>query len=285
MMNIRERFSRYKTASSGYVIRLKKVWDTIWKVLTINLIEGVAIPKKCLSFSVEKGAVSVAYGTLFLSRPHVKGFRKYPFDESKYAGPEHLASAAFRATNELKASGAKIVLSIPHEFLVVRTVELPLVAKGNITSVISYELDRLTPFASSEAMYDFKIYDEDEGKLKVIIAAVRTDVLKPYLDALKEKDIHPARITLSAASLGTLCSALNGKDALCVSINEEGYEGCLTKKGVVASTFYGSFSGDERESCLFVTPPHNQSGLLDPDSIGGVVHNIPFVYLPPLHII
>ena len=157
---------------------------------------------------MEKGAVSVAYGTLFLSRPRIKGFRKYPFDEGKYAGPENLASAASRAIDELKAPGAEIVLSIPHEFLVVRTTELPLVVKGNITSVMSYELDRLTPFTSSEAMYDFKIYDEEEGKLKVIIAAVRADVLKPYLDALKEKNIHPARITLSAASLGTLCGAL-----------------------------------------------------------------------------
>ena len=249
-MNVREQFSRYRTISSGYGIRLKKIWNIIWKVLTINLIEGVIIPKKCLSFSVEKGAVSVAYGTLFLSKPRVKEFRKYPFDEGKYAGPENLASAASRAADELKASGASIVLSIPHQFLVIRTVELPLVAKGNITSVVSYELDRLTPFASSEAMYDFKIYDEEEGKLKVIIAAVRADLLRPYLDALKETNIHPARITVSAASLGTLCGLFDGKDVLCVSINKEGYEGCFTKKGVVASTFYGNFSAHERENNL-----------------------------------
>jgi Tfp pilus assembly protein PilN len=232
-------------------MRLKKAWDTVWKALTFNLIEGVVLPKKCLSFSVEKGAISVAYGTLFLSRPHIKEFRKYYFDEGKYAGPENLASAASRAIDGLKAPGEEIVLTIPHEFLVVRTAELPLVVKENITSVMSYELDRLTPFTSSEAMYDFKIYDEEEGKLKVIVVAVRTDVLKPYLDALKEINIHPARITFSAASLGTLCNTFeNAHDALCVSINEVGYEGCLTKRGVVASTFYGSFSGDDRESNL-----------------------------------
>ena len=213
-------------------MRLKKAWDTIWKVLTFNLIEGVVLPKKCLSLSVEKGAVSVAYGMLFLSRPRVKGFRKYYFDEGKYAGPENLASAASRAIDELKASGAEIVLSIPHEFLVVRTAELPLVVKENITSVMSYELDRLTPFTSSEAMYDFKIYDEEEGKLKVIIAAVRTDVLKPYLDALKEKNIHPARITVSAASLGTLCSAFeNGQGRpLCIN-HRRGIRRLSHKKG------------------------------------------------------
>jgi len=74
-------------------MQLKKVWDTIWKILTFNLIEGVVLPKKCLSLSIEKGAVSVAYGTLFLSKPRIKEFRKYSFDEGKYAGPENLASA------------------------------------------------------------------------------------------------------------------------------------------------------------------------------------------------
>jgi general secretion pathway protein L len=250
-MNVREMFSRYRTISSEYGIRLKKAWDTIWKVLTFNLIEGVVIPKKCLSISVEKSAVSAAYGTLFLSRPHVKGFRTYLFDESKYAGPENLASAASWAIDGLKASGADIILSMPREFLVVRTAELPLVVKENITSVMSYELDRLTPFTSSEALYDFKIYDEEDEKLKVIVVAIRTDALKPYLDALKEKNIRPVRITASATSLGTLCGALEKThDALCVLINEEGYEGCLTKRGVVASTFYGTFSGHDRESNL-----------------------------------
>jgi Tfp pilus assembly protein PilN len=232
-------------------MRLKKVWDTIWKILTFNLIEGVVLPKKCLSLSIEKGAVSVAYGTLFLSKPRIKEFRKYSFDEGKYAGPENLASAASRSIDGLKASRAEIILSVPREFLVVRTAELPLVVKENIISVMSYELDRLTPFTSNEAMYDFKIHDEEEGKLKVIIAAIRTDVLKPYLDALKEKNIHPARITVSAASLGTLCSIFeNGKDTLCVSITEGGYEGCLTKKAAVSSIFYGTFSGHDRESNL-----------------------------------
>jgi Tfp pilus assembly protein PilN len=250
-MNVREIISRYKTISSGCERGLKNICDKIWKTLTFNLIEGVLLPKKCLAVSLEKGSVSVAYGVRFLSRPRIKGFKRYYFDEGKYAGPENLITAVSLAMDKLKASGAEIVLSIPQEFLVVRTAELPVVVKENITSVMSYELDRLTPFTSAESMYDFKIYDEEMGQLKVIIAAARTDVLKPYLDALREKHIHTTRITVSAASLGTLCSAFDkGNDALCVSINEEGYEGCLMKRGIVASTFYGTFSGNDRDENL-----------------------------------
>ena len=250
-MNVREIFSRYRTMSSGYGVRLKRIWDKAWKVLTFNLIDGVLLPKKCLAVSLEKGAVSMAYGVRFLSKPRIKGFKKYYFDEGKITSPENLITAVSLAIDKLKASGAEVVLSIPQEFLVVRTAKLPLVVKENITSVMSYELDRLTPFTSAEAMYDFKIYDEDNGQLKVIIAAARIDVLKPYLDVLREKQIHVARITVSAASLGTLCRAFdNGNDAICVSINNEGYEGCLMKGGNLASTLHGVFSGNDRNENL-----------------------------------
>jgi len=243
--------SRYKAASTRYGTGLKKIWDRIWKVLTFNLIEGVVFPKKCLSLSIEKGAVSAAYGTLFLSRPCIRGSRRYPFDEDKYAGPENLSWAASRALDELKASGSAIVLTVPREFLVLRTVELPSSTKENISSVISYELDRLTPFTSSEATYDFKVYDEEEGKLKLIIAAIRTDVLRPYLDVLKEKKMRPARIAVSSTSLGTLCGAFDNRDNLfCISIHGSGYEGCLMKKGAVASTFSGTFTASDRETNL-----------------------------------
>lgn len=247
-MNVREVFSRYKKISSGHGAPLKRFWDKVWKVLTFNLLEGVLLPRKCFSVSIEKGSISVAYGIRFLSKLRIKGFEKYYFDKEKYAGPENLLSVVSLIMDKLKTSGAEAVLSIPQEFLVVRTAELPLVVKENIVSVMSYELDRLTPFTSAESMYDFKIYDENGGQIKIIIVAARTDVLKPYLDVLREKHIYFPRITVSAASLWTLCSAFDkGDDTICVSINEEGYEGCLTKRGVVVSIFHGRFSGNGRD--------------------------------------
>ena len=147
-MNLRELFSRYGTLGSVYGTRLKRIWGKVWKVLTFNLVEGVIIPKKCLSVTLEKGAVSVAYGTLFLSKPRIKKFKRHLLDEDRLPGPEHFASVASRAIEELKASGAEITLSLPHDLLVVRTAELPVVVKENITSVVSYELDRLNAFCS-----------------------------------------------------------------------------------------------------------------------------------------
>ena len=246
-------FSRYADMSLKYGTGLKKVWFNTSRLLTYNLIDGVLLPKNCLSLSIEKGMVQAAYGSVFLAKPRIKGFRKYPFDEKTgYAGPENLAWAATQALKEFKASGAQIVLSMPRELFVVRTAELPITTKENITSVISYEMDRLTPFASSEALYDFKIYDEKDGKLEIIIAAIRSEFLRPYIDAMKEHNLQLSRITLSSAGLGTLCSAFqgNGHDTLCLSATDKSYEGCTTRNGVISSTFQGVFAGPEKQSHL-----------------------------------
>lgn len=246
-------FSRYADVGMRYGTGLKKAWDSTSRLLTYNLIDGVLLPKNYLSLSVEKGMVQAAYGSVFLARPRVKGFRKYSFDEKTgYAGPENLAWAATQALKEFKAAGAEIVLSMPRELFVVRTTELPITTKENIASVISYELDRLTPFASSEALYDFKIYNEKDGKLEIIIAAARSDFLRPYVDAMREHNLQLARITLSSAGLGALCSAIhqNGHDTLCLSATDKGYEGCTTRNGVISSTFQGVFDGQDARSHL-----------------------------------
>ncbi|HEX2965468.1 MAG TPA: hypothetical protein VHO84_06765, partial [Syntrophorhabdaceae bacterium] len=252
-MKANNMFSHYADVWPRYEAGLKRAWLATSGLLTYNLMDGVLLPKNCLSLSIEKGMIQAAYGSLFLAKPRIKGFRKYPFDEkTRYAGPENLAWAATQALKEFRAYGAEIVLSMPRELFVVRTAELPITTKENITSVVSYELDRLTPFTSSEAMYDFKIYNERDGKLELIIAAVRSDFLRPYIDAMKEHNLHLSRITLSSAGLGTLCSAFqgNGRDTLCVSTSETGYEGCTTKNGVVSSTFQGAFADTETRSRL-----------------------------------
>ncbi len=68
---------------------------------------------------------------------------------------------------------------------------------------------------------------------------------------VERKEMRPARIAVSSTSLGTLCGAFDNRDNLfCISIHGSGYEGCLMKKGAVASTFSGTFTDSDRETNL-----------------------------------
>ena len=241
-----ERFGLYARALQG---RWKVYLAGLRDILTFNVLEGVVIPRKCLCAAIEKGCISIAYGTQFLSRPRIMGLKRFRFDEGKYPRPEELTLAILEARDAFRARDAAIILSVPRPWIMMRVAELPAVVKENIASVIAYELDRFTPFTPAEAMYDFAITSEEKGKLKVAIIAVRSGTARPYLDAMAAKDISPQRITTDTTAFGTLCSILgDGRGmALCVAVDEEGYEGCLMKDGIFLSGSSGDLTGVDRQ--------------------------------------
>ncbi|OPY03784.1 MAG: Fimbrial assembly protein (PilN) [Syntrophorhabdus sp. PtaB.Bin184] len=218
-------------------------------ILGFNVLKGVVIPEKCLCAAIGKGHVTVVCGTQFLSRPRVVGFRRFRFEEGRYPRPEELASAIRSARDAFRARDAVIVLSVPRSWVLTTVVELPPVVKENLASVIAYELDRFTPFTPTEAMYDFAIASEDAEKLKIAIVAMRSGTAKPYLDALMAHGVSPVRITTEMTAFGTLCVILGNARGmvLCITVDEEGYDGCLMKDGVFLAGSSGRLAGTDRE--------------------------------------
>jgi Tfp pilus assembly protein PilN len=246
-VDIRQLRDRY----SLYLDRAGKVITPCWTVLARSLMDGVLYPRKSISAVIEKGALSVLYGSLLFLRIRLKGSKQYAFQEEKYLQPENLASALSLAVEEFRANRADIILSIPGEWVLVRTVELPVTVKENLVDVVAFELDRLTPFSADEAMYDFMITAEKDGRLYLTLIAARADLLKPYLEAIKEKDLSISAISVPISNLSILAGYLQGKPPeFCVSLDEGGYEGCaLSPQGLMDRAFSGTFpNGNEAAS-------------------------------------
>ena len=159
----------------------------LWCFLTLSLADDRIAPRRCLSVVMETGGVSVVYRSRFLSRTKIRGTRHYPSEEGKFPAPENLASAVALAVSDLKAAGAQVTLVVPKAWAILKTVEFPLGVKENLSNVIAYELDRLTPLSSEKALYDFRILGEDENRIRIMIAAMKADTLQPYLEALGGK--------------------------------------------------------------------------------------------------
>ncbi len=233
---------------SDSLVRLKAKGKPLRKVLAFSLADESLAPAKSVCVAVEKGLVSVAYGSRMLSRIRIKGCKLYPLEE-KYPTPEVLASFVALALNAMGASRAEITLGIPKAWSVIKVTELPSTVRDNLSDVVSYELDRLTPFAPEEAFYDFRIVREDSEKLTLLVAAVKADLIAPYLEALKEKGCAVGRINLNLSALGTLCMYADKRpDSLFIRIAEKEYEGAMFEGGFITGCFAGSFgSGDDRE--------------------------------------
>ena len=156
-------------AASDLGAKLNRIWVPIRRVLTFSPADDMIAPKKNLSVSIDKGNISIAYGSRFLSKISIKGIKQYSFEEDRYPQPEDLLSSLSLAVNEFNASKADITLSIPKAWTIIRTVDFPSTVKENIPDVISYELDRLTPFTAAEAFFDFRVL-EDKGDRMIPLA-------------------------------------------------------------------------------------------------------------------
>ena len=248
-MNSTMALSKLTTFASAGSAWLRRIGDPLWRILTFSLADESIYPAKNLAASLEKGSLSVAYGTRFLSRIRIKGIREYAFEEDRYPQPEVFASSLALAINDLGAAKAGVSLCIPKAWAIVTTAEFPVTVKENLSDVISYELDRITPFSSEDAFYDFKILSENAGKLSVLVAAAKADFIRPYLDALSEKGIIVSRVAVNMSGFETLCRYIGGKtDRVFIEIGQGGYEGALFMNGSITGAFTGSFSEEGEKS-------------------------------------
>src|SRR4030042_1607779 len=180
---------KFVSIASDSASKLKRIGTPFWRVLTFSPADDRILPQKALCASIEKGGLSVVFGSRFLSKIKIKGFRRYPFEEDKYPQPEGIASSLALAVNNFGAIKADVTLTIPKAWAV---------------------------------------------------------IIKPYLDALKERGINIRRLTVSLSSIGTLCSYFDKEAGIIfLELHENQYEGGLLLDGSVTETFTGSFSSKD----------------------------------------
>jgi len=159
------------------------------------------------------------------------------------ADPEELA----RAVKHFAAAGKRpcpVVLTVPRSWTVMTCLELPRTARENLAQVVSYELDRFTPFSSADAYYDFKIIGEHAGLLKILLAAARAGKIDPYIGALKKEGLDVAAVAIGLEAIGSLLPGKT-KDPGTIFVKANGpgyggYEGAILRNGTISHSFAGA---------------------------------------------
>ena len=79
-------------------------------------------------------------------------------------------------------------IELPASDVLLRTVTLPIQVKGNVRQVVSYEIDRLTPFTLKDVYFDARIAGTVArgSKLDVRLAVCRRDRIGDWLERLRE---------------------------------------------------------------------------------------------------
>lgn len=234
-----------ETARSAWA-RLKPIGITIGRVLTLSPADDRISLKKTLCLTVDKGEISAAFGSRFFSGIKIKGFKKYPFPETDYPTPDFLASSLALSIAELKAGGCSLTLSLPKAWAVIKTVDYPASVLENLSQVISLELDRITPFTAEGAYFDYTALKEEEGRVSILVAAVRAEGINPYLKAIQEKGFKVDHLTVDLLGMGTLCRFVQKTDqALYIEAGDSHYQGITCQAKTALRVFSGSFPSED----------------------------------------
>ena len=262
-MTIVQSTEKIKSLAKKVVKQTARLGQALWHVLSFSLFDHRIAAGQCLSLELSAEGVFVVYASRFLSRLKIRGIRRYCFEAGKLPTPQNVAQAAVLAVSDLHAGQAKIVLVIPKAWVVIKTAEFPSTIKDNLSAVVSYELDRLTPLTADSAFYDFRSVGENESRLNILLAAMNSDILQPYLESLQSKGIHVSQVTTSMSAIGTLTSYIRRKgNTIFIMIHAGGYEGGLVRDGQWQRPLTGIFlPGDGQAKALMIAEQINP--LLD----------------------
>ena len=92
-------------------------------------------------------------------------------------------------------------IELPAADVLLRKVTLPVQVRGNLRQVVSYEIDRLTPFVLDDVYFDARVAGTlaRGTKLDVTLAVCRRDRVADWLERLREGRSPASRLTWAGA--------------------------------------------------------------------------------------
>jgi general secretion pathway protein L len=143
----------------------------------------ILIADKTVTFEHIKGKTVLWLGSLDLSQSSPAGQRE----------------TVREIVSDAKMRSAQIVIRLPRGSALRRIVELPSPALENLREVLSFEMDRHTPFESDEVYFDYHVTQHDtENKLvKVDIVVMARELADRAIGLVTGWGLEPDRLSLA----------------------------------------------------------------------------------------
>ncbi len=135
----------------------------------------------------------------------VAGISLVRIEASKPIAPTKIPAAEVTShplLRELRAKGHdQVRLVLGPDQVLQKTITLPAAIEENLREVMGFELDRHTPFVSSQAYYDVKLQKRDPQRetIEVLLAVASRAVVDPLLVMVRQAGLSVDGITAAAA--------------------------------------------------------------------------------------
>ena len=212
-------------------------------VLFFSPANEVFIPRKQVCVVYGMDLLSIAHGTRSFNRIRIMGYETYRFQEGRYPLAGDRCRDDFSVLRQCEMVHPQVMFCVPKAWSVIQTTELPSAAKENLPDVVAYELDRITPFGSEDAFYDYRTIERrgweaahcDHCREKECDGPLSQQPwrIKHCPSRKSIRTLPPSRRTFTMYGMNRISS---------ISISDsETYEGGLIQDGVVVAGCAGSF--------------------------------------------
>jgi general secretion pathway protein L len=141
-----------------------------------------------------------------------EGGRRHEFGiiERNQSSPGAMASHLRETTRNISRRAPETALMIPGSTALRRTVVLPAVAAENLREVLSFEMDRLTPFSAEDVYYDFRVLPKhrdgghlSDQQMRVDLLVVCRSEVDWALDLVRNAGLQPTWLEVTGQGGGT----------------------------------------------------------------------------------
>lgn len=137
---------------------------------------------------------------------HGKGdtWRELGRADPSAADPHTVTAHVASLLRSIKPGAVSVTLLLPRPLILRHLVNLPLAAAENLREVLSFEMDRHTPFKAEQVYFDYRLVDTDtEAKrIGVDLAAVPRSVADPVIAMLAAWNLSPHKVGFAEDDAG-----------------------------------------------------------------------------------
>ncbi|MCJ8499376.1 PilN domain-containing protein [Desulfatitalea alkaliphila] len=211
-----------------------------------------------------------------------------------------IAEVLGRFVQEHRIVAADYFLGIPRQMVILREVRLPLSAKENLRTTLSYEMPKYIPLPVDEIHFDYHIFEEQrqENQLRLLLFAARRGDIEPYLHLATHLGQQLSAIeppsTAMAAFLAMHPPAQNNGPFGLLRLDTGGGELCIYRNGLLrASQWIETPTAAEDAADRLMTAARAVEGRSETQHrwycvAAGASHEVPAVFregTPPLNIV
>ncbi len=107
--------------------------------------------------------------------------------------------AAFARLVNGRMRRTTLILTLPGEQVLRKTLDLPLAAERDLADLLRFELDRQTPFSPEQACYDYRVAyrDKQSGRMEVELAVAPREAVERALSLAAGWGLKPDGVTVA----------------------------------------------------------------------------------------